>query len=406
MSGPTPIGQLLSGFFRSVAQTSDSPMAIVVERGRGATIRAADGTEYIDLLAGIGVAALGHGHPRVLAAIEEQARRHLHVMVYGEFIQDAQVRLAEKLASLLPPSLSNVYFTNSGAEAIEGALKLARKATKRQRVIAFERGFHGDTTGALALGGNPVYRVPFEPLLPDVAHIPFDDRDALSRIDDGTAAVFVEPVQGEAGVIIPRAGYLPALRQRCTDVGAMLVFDEVITGFGRTGKLFALEHESVVPDILVLAKALGGGLPLGSFVAAKSLMRVLSTDPPLGHVTTFGGHPLSCAAGLASLEAILEEELVDRAAVRGRVLAEMLRERLPAEHVVAIRQIGLLLGVEMSSPKLVESFSRECRREGLILGWTLHDDRVVRLAPPLVISEAELDEATLRMQRAAARAVT
>lgn len=406
MSGPTPIGQLLSGFFRSVAQTSDSPMAIVVERARGATIRAADGTEYIDLLAGIGVAALGHGHPRVLAAIEEQARRHLHVMVYGEFIQDAQVRLAEKLASLLPPSLSNVYFTNSGAEAIEGALKLARKATKRQRVIAFERGFHGDTTGALALGGNPVYRVPFEPLLPDVAHIPFDDRDALSRIDDGTAAVFVEPVQGEAGVIIPRAGYLPALRQRCTDVGAMLVFDEVITGFGRTGKLFALEHESVVPDILVLAKALGGGLPLGSFVAAKSLMRVLSTDPPLGHVTTFGGHPLSCAAGLASLEAILEEELVDRAAVRGRVLAEMLRERLPAEHVVAIRQIGLLLGVEMSSPKLVESFSRECRREGLILGWTLHDDRVVRLAPPLVISEAELDEATLRMQRAAARAVT
>jgi acetylornithine/N-succinyldiaminopimelate aminotransferase len=404
MSRPTPIGHLLSGFFRSVAQTSDSPMGIVVERARGATIRAADGTEYIDLLAGIGVAALGHGHPRVLAAIEEQARRHLHVMVYGELIQEMQVRLAEKLASVLPQSLSNVYFSNSGAEAIEGALKLARKAMKRHRIVAFERGFHGDTTGALALGGNPVYRVPFAPLLPEVEHIPFDQCESLSRIDERTAAVFVEPVQGEAGVIIPRPGYLPALRKRCTDVGAMLVFDEVITGFGRTGKLFALEHEDVVPDILVLAKALGGGLPLGAFVASKSVMRVLSTEPPLGHVTTFGGHPLSCAAGLASLEAILEEGLVERAYARGRVFADLLRDRLPAEHVVDIRQIGLLVGIEMSSSNLVESFSRECRREGLILGWTLHDDRVVRLAPPLIISEAELDEATLRMQRAAARA--
>jgi acetylornithine/N-succinyldiaminopimelate aminotransferase len=405
MSRVRPIGELLSGFFRSVAQTSDSPMGIVVERARGATIRAADGTEYIDLLAGIGVAALGHGHPRVLAAIEDQARRHLHVMVYGEFVQEAQVALAERLTALLPRNLCNVYFTNSGAEAVEGALKLARKATQRRRVIAFERGFHGDTTGALALGGNPVYRLPFEPLLPDVEHIPFDRCEALPRIDERTAAVFVEPVQGEAGVIIPSPGFLPALRQRCTDVGAMLVFDEVITGFGRTGKLFALEHENVVPDILVLAKALGGGLPLGAFVASKPLMRTLSAEPPLGHVTTFGGHPLSCAAGLAALEAIIEEGLVERAVVRGRVFAEFLRDRLPVEHVVAIRQIGLLVGVEMSSPKLVESFSRECRREGLILGWTLHDDRVVRLAPPLVISEAELDEATLRMQRAAARAL-
>jgi len=404
VSGPTPIGQLLSGFFRAVAQTSDSPMGIVVERARGATIRAADGTEYIDLLAGIGVAALGHGHPRVIAAIEEQARRHLHVMVYGEFIQEAQVRLAERLVSLLPPSLSNVYFVNSGAEAIEGALKLARKATGRRRIVAFERGFHGDTTGALALGGNPLYRVPFEPLLADVEHIPFDDYDALSRIDERAAAVFVEPVQGEAGVVIPRPGYLPTLRRRCSEVGALLVFDEVITGFGRTGKLFALEHEDTVPDILVLAKALGGGLPLGAFVASKALMKALSSDPPLGHVTTFGGHPLSCAAGLAALEAILEEGLVERAAALGKTFAELLRERLPAEHVVTIRQIGLLVGVELTSAKLVESFSRECRREGLILGWTLHDDRVVRLAPPLVISEAELDEATLRMQRAVARA--
>lgn len=398
-----PVESLLSGFFRTVAQTSSAPMGIVVERAHGATLRASDGSEYIDLLAGIGVAALGHGHPRVLAAIEQQARRHLHVMVYGEMIQESQVLLAEKLASLLPEELSSVYFTNSGAEAIEGALKLVRKASGRSRVLAFERGFHGDTLGALSLGGNPLYRDPFRPLLPGIDHLPFDNLAALERIDPQTAAVVVEPVQGEAGVVIPKPGFLTALRRRCTEVGALLVYDEVITGFGRTGKLFAYEHEGAVPDVLVLAKALGGGLPLGAFVASKRLMRTLSDDPPLGHVTTFGGHPLSCAAGLASLEGILEEGLVERAAETGTWLATRLRERLPARRIVAIRQIGLLLGIEMDSPDFVERFARECRREGLILGWTLNDDRVVRLAPPLVITEAELDEAVLRMERAAAR---
>jgi acetylornithine/N-succinyldiaminopimelate aminotransferase len=397
------VESLLSGFFRAVAQTSDSPMGIVVERARGATLRASDGTEYIDLLAGIGVAALGHGHPRVLAAIEEQARRHLHVMVYGELVQQSQVMLAEKLTSVLPENLSNVYFTNSGTEAIEGAIKLVRKATGRRRIVAFERGFHGDTLGALSIGGNALYRDPFEPLLPDVAHLPFDDLAALERIDTDTAAVFVEPVQAEAGVVIPSARFLPALRRRCSEVGALLVYDEVITGLGRTGKLFAFEHDGAVPDVLVLAKALGGGLPLGAFIASKRFLRALASDPPLGHVTTFGGHPLSCAAGLACVEAILDEDLVDRAERRGRYLAERLRERLPVSRYVEVRQIGLLLGIEMRSAKFVQQFSRECRREGLLLGWTLHDDRVVRLAPPLVISEAELDEATLRMQRAAAR---
>jgi acetylornithine/succinyldiaminopimelate/putrescine aminotransferase len=395
---------LLSGFFRNVAQTSDAPMGIVVASASGATLKAADGSEYLDLLGGIGVAALGHGHPRVLAAIAEQASRHLHVMVYGELVQEAQVRLAERLVSLLPSPLDNVYFTNSGAEAIEGALKLARKFTGRVGVVAFHAGFHGDTLGALSIGGNPHYRDPFEPLLPNVTHLRFDDPDELSRIDERTAAVFVEPVQGEAGVIIPRAGYLSALRARCTAVGALLVYDEVITGFGRTGRMFAFEHEGAVPDVLVLAKALGGGLPLGAFVTSKSRMKTLAFDPPLGHVTTFGGHPLSCAAGLAALEVLVEENLAERARARGALLARQLRERLPAEQLVTVRQIGLLIGAELRSARFVERFARECRREGLIVGWTLNDDRVLRLAPPLVIGEAEIDEATLRMERAASRA--
>jgi acetylornithine/succinyldiaminopimelate/putrescine aminotransferase len=396
--------KLLSGFFRSVAQTSDSPMGIVVESARGATLRAADGNEYIDLLGGIGVAALGHGHPRVLAAIAEQAKRHLHVMVYGELVQEAQVRLAERLTGLLPPTLDNVYFTNSGAEAIEGSIKLVRKATERTGIVSFVGGFHGDTLGALSVGGNPHYREPFAPLVPNVTHIRFDEPTDLARIDTTTAAVFVEPVQGEAGVIIPRPGFLTALRARCTEVGALLVYDEVITGFGRTGRLFAFQHEGAVPDVLVVAKALGGGLPLGAFITSKSRMKTLAFDPPLGHVTTFGGHPLSCAAGLAALEVLLEENLAEKARERGATLAGRLRARLPADELVAIRQIGLLLGVELRSARFVERLTRECRREGVILGWTLNDDRVLRLAPPLVISDAELDEATLRMERAAARA--
>jgi acetylornithine/succinyldiaminopimelate/putrescine aminotransferase len=403
VSRPDDPARLLSGFFRNVAQTSDAPMGIVVESAEGAIVRAADGREYIDLLAGIGVAALGHGHPRVLAAIAEQANRHLHVMVYGELVQAAQVRLAERLTSLLPPSLDNVYFTNSGAEAIEGTLKLARKVTRRAGIVAFVGGFHGDTLGALSIGGNPHYREPFRPLLPDVTHIPFDERAEIERIDATTAAVVVEPIQGEAGVIIPRPGFLAALRDRCSEVGALLVYDEVITAFGRTGRLFAFEHEAVVPDVLVLAKALGGGLPLGAFVTSRQRMKTLAFDPPLGHVTTFGGHPLSCAAGLAALDVLVDEGLPARAVDKGKRFADLLRRRLPAKELIAIRQIGLLVGVEMRSAEFVQRFTRECRREGLLLGWTLHDDRVIRLAPPLVIADAEIEEATLRMERAASR---
>jgi acetylornithine/succinyldiaminopimelate/putrescine aminotransferase len=325
-------------------------------------------------------------------------------MVYGELVQEAQVALAARLAALLPASLDSAYFVNSGAEAVEGALKLARKATGRSRLLAFRGGFHGDTFGALSIGGNDVYRRPFEPLLPDVALLGFNDFGSLAAVDERTAAVIVEPVQAEAGVVLPQPGFLAALRERCSAAGALLVFDEVLTGLGRTGTLFAFEREGVVPDVLVLAKALGGGLPLGAFVAGKKTMRTLAEDPPLAHVTTFGGHPLSCAAGLAALDVIVAERLPARAERIGAAFAELLGPALRDLGLREIRRAGLLLGLQMDDAAFVARFSAECRREGLLLGWTLHDDTVVRLAPPLVITEAEIQEAAQRMARAATRA--
>ena len=396
-------GEQLAAFLRHVAQTSDSPLGLVVEHASGCIVHTAGGREYLDLLAGIGVCALGHGHPRVLDAIRAQLDRHLHVMVYGEVVQQSQVALARKLASVLPDGLDNVYFTNSGTEAVEGALKLARKATGRKGLVSFRGGFHGDTMGSVSVGGNPVYRTPFEPLLAGVTQLDFNDFDTLSSIDETHAAVIVEPVQAEAGVILPKTGWLAALRAQCSKVGALLVFDEVLTGFGRTGSVFAFEREGVVPDVLVLAKALGGGMPLGAFVSSRRVMRSLAHDPPLSHVTTFGGHPVSCAAGLAALEVLLEDKLAERAATLGGFFAAKLRARLPAPAVRDIRYAGLLIGIEFDAAARAAAFTQACRSEGLLLGWTLHDDRVVRLAPPLVIHEAELDDASLRMERALAR---
>ena len=344
-------------FLRHVCQTSDGPMALVVRDARGSIVRDADGREYLDLLAGMGVANVGHAHPEVVSALRSQADRHLHVMVYGEFVQEAQVRLASRLAGLLPSTLSTVYFTSSGAEAVDGALKTARKATGRPRFVAFAGGFHGDTWGALSVGGNPVYRRPFEPLLPDVALLPFDDVDALAAIDERTAAVIVEPVQAEGGVRIPHPEFLPALRRRCDAVGALLVFDEVVTAFGRTGRLFALEHQSVVPDLLVLAKALGGGLPLGAFVGAPELMATLRHDPPLAHVTTFGGHPLSCAAGLAALEVLLRDRLVERAAALGGSAPEAGRAHR-TRRLAEVRGVGMLVGLEFVDAGACARFAR------------------------------------------------
>jgi len=320
--------------------------------------------------------------------------------VYGEYVQEPQVRLAERLAEIVPHPLSVTYFTNSGAEAIEGALKTARKYTGRSRFVSFFGGFHGDTFGALSIGGNPVYRAPFEPLLPTVTFLPFDDFNALGAIDDTVAAVIIEPIQGEGGVRIPNSGFLARLRQRCDEVGALLIFDEVITGFGRTGRMFACAHWSVTPDILVLAKALGGGMPLGAFVSTDEIMETLTKDPPLAHVTTFGGHPVSCAAGLASLEVILRERLPHQAQAKGEEFQQQLRSLIGTGGFTGVRGRGLLIGMDFSSPEATKNFVQRCFAAGMILGWTLHRDTVVRLTPPLIISAGEIEHALTVMRDA------
>jgi acetylornithine/N-succinyldiaminopimelate aminotransferase len=391
--------ELKSMFLRHVCQTSAEPLGLVVARARGTKVWDATGREYLDLLAGMGVANVGHAHPAVVSAIEEQIRRYLHVAVYGEMVQAPQVQLAQRLASLTPGDLDVVYFTNSGTEAVEGALKTARKFTGRSRFVAFDGAFHGDTFGSLSVGGNPLYRRPFEPLLSGVEFLPFDDEAAVQRIDDSVAGVIIEPVQGEGGVRIPGDGFLPALRRRCREVGALLIADEVITGFGRTGKVFACAHWNVVPDIMVLAKALGGGMPLGAFVGRAEVMQTLSHDPPLAHVTTFGGHPVCCAAGLASLDLIVKERLPERAA---RVGAEWLAQ-LQAMTGGALRSVrgkGLLMALEFDTPEATRHFVTRCFEQGLILNWTLHRDTVVRLAPPLTITDDEIAHANAIMEAA------
>jgi acetylornithine/N-succinyldiaminopimelate aminotransferase len=397
---------LRDGFLRHVAQTSPAPIGLQVVRAEGSWLYTADGRRYLDLIAGIGVSALGHGHQAVLDAIDAQARRHLHVMVYGEYIIETQVRLAERLAQLLPAPLECVYFTSSGAEAIEGALKTARKHTRRERFVAFDGAYHGDTMAALALMGNPGFRAPFEPLPGPVSHLPYDDTAALEAIDSTVAAVVVEPVQAEGGVRIPSTGFMRALRERCDRAGAVLIYDEVLTGMGRTGRLFAMEHFGVVPDLVVMAKALGGGLPLGAFCGSKRLIGELAHDPPLGHITTFGGHPLSCASGLAALEVIVRDRLWERANTIGEELAQGLR-RFTGSEVAAVRAIGALIGIEFVTLGAAESFVRESLARGVIVNWTLNAEGVVRLAPPLNMGAAEVDFGLQRMAEAleASRAI-
>jgi acetylornithine/N-succinyldiaminopimelate aminotransferase len=381
---------LRDGFLRHVAQTSPAPMGLEVVRAEGSWLYTADGRRYLDLIAGIGVSALGHGHPAVLDAIAAQARRHLHLMVYGEYVIETQVRFAERLAQLLPAPLECVYFTNSGAEAVEGAMKTARKHTRRARFVAFDGAYHGDTMAALALMGNPAFRAPFEPLPGPVSHLPYGDLAALEAIDSTVAAVVVEPVQAEGGVRIPTPAFMRALRERCDRAGAILIYDEVLTGMGRTGRLFAMEHVAVVPDLVVMAKALGGGLPLGAFCGSESLIGELARNPPLGHITTFGGHPLSCAAGLAALEVIVSERLWEQADVLGEKLAQGLREFAGAE-VAEVRVIGALVGLEFKDSEIAQSFVRESLARGIIINWTLNAERVVRLAPPLNMTIGEVN---------------
>ncbi len=345
------------------------------------------------MISGIAVSSLGHGHPAVLRAIHEQVDKHLHVMVYGEFVIEPQVRLATLLTSHLPSSLGVVYLTNSGTEANEGALKVARKYTGRTRMVAFQDSYHGDTMGALSVTGRSVYRQPFEPLIADVTFLPYDDISALSSIDASVACVIAEPIQGEGGVRVPSNAWVHELRRACTRAGALLIFDEIQTGFGRTGSLFAFQQLGVAPDVLTMAKSMGGGMPLGGFAASREIMAVLRRDPALNHVTTFGGHPVSCAAAAASLRVLIDEDLASRA----KWIEQTIKQRLRHARIVEIRGRGAMLGMLLDDDELTARFVAESLSAGVLLGWTLHSNRLVRIAPPLTIPEPILHSAVDRM---------
>jgi len=375
-------------FYEHVAQTSDAPMGLEIERAEGPFIYTTDGNKYIDFISGIAVSSLGHRHPKVVEAVKRQVDRHLHVMVYGEFIQEPQSQYAELLTSQLPNSLDRVYFVNSGTEANEGALKLAKKHTGRHKFVGFNHGYHGDTHGSLSVTGRDVYRDPYLPLLPDVYFLDFNSSDGLQTIDEETAAVIMEPIQGEGGIIPAQKEWLQAVRKRCDDVGALLIFDEIQTGFYRTGSLFAFQGYGVEPDIMCLAKAMGGGMPMGAFISSSEIFESFKHDPPLNHVTTFGGHPVSCAAAYATLSELLSGDYSDKAIK----IEHIVRKELTADGIKEVRGIGAMLGMEMENRELTQKVVEECMDKGIILGWTLHSDTLVRLAPPLIIEENHLRE--------------
>lgn len=370
-------------FYRHVAQTSDAPMGLEIKSAEGPYIYTADGKQYVDFISGIAVSSLGHRHPAVVEAVKRQVDRHLHVMVYGEFIQEPQSDYAELLTSQLPQSLDRVYFVNSGTEANEGALKLAKKHTGRHKFVAFHHGYHGDTHGSLSVTGRDVYRDPYLPLLPNVHFLDFNSFEELKVIDGETAAVIMEPIQGEGGIIPAEKKWLQAVRRQCDEAGALLIFDEIQTGFFRTGSLFAFEQYEVVPDILCLAKAMAGGMPMGVFVSSSQIFESFMYDPPLNHVTTFGGHPVSCAAAYATLKELLSGNFGSKA----RKIEEIVRGELSADGIVEIRGTGAMLGMELEDQKLTQKVVEECLEKGVMLGWTLHSDTIVRLAPPLIIEE-------------------
>ena len=377
-------------FLAHVGQTSPSPMLVEVERAEGSFFYTPEGRRYYDLVAGVSVSNVGHANAAVVRAVQEQAARYMHVMVYGELVEAPQVRYAARIASLLPGGLESVYFVNSGAEAVEGVLKLAKRFTGRTELISMRRAYHGSTHGSMSMMGAPEgeeWKGAFRPLLPDVQAIEFNDPAQLDRITRRTACVLVEPVQGEAGVRVPQPGYLEALRRRCDEVGALLVFDEIQTGLGRTGELFAMQKYGVVPDIVCLAKAFGGGMPLGAFVARHEIMDTLQSNPVLGHITTFGGHPVCCAAGLAALEYLLEHHVVEQVEAKGALYEELLQGH-PA--VREIRRSGLLLAVELGSSERLYRIMELFKEAGIMSDWFLFCDTAFRISPPLTISEEEV----------------
>jgi acetylornithine/N-succinyldiaminopimelate aminotransferase len=381
-------------FLRHLGQTSSSPLMIEIVRAEGVFMYGPDGQDYIDLISGVSVSNTGHGNRKVIEAIKDQVDSYMHLMVYGEMIQSPQVKYAERLAEILPQGLDCTYFVNSGSEAVEGALKLAKRYTGKSRIISFKNAYHGSTHAALSIQGSELYKNAFRPLLPDAHLLEFNDEKALEQIDKNTACVVIEPVQGEAGVIYPGKDYLKKLRNRCNETGSLLIFDEIQTGFGRTGYMFALDRFGVVPDILLLAKALGGGMPLGAFISTREIMASLASNPVLGHITTFGGHPVCCAAGLASLNVIIDDKLVEASVSKSMLFKNELRHPLISE----IRGEGLLMAVQLDDKELIHNVIALAPTYGLILDYFLFCDNAFRIAPPLIINDDEILLACSRLK--------
>lgn len=389
-----------NAFFQHVAQTSPFPIGLEIERAKGIYLYDSKGKKYMDLISGIAVTNIGHRHPNVIKAIKKQLGKYLHVMAYGEFIQQPQTTLADKLTALLPSPLNNVYFVNTGTEANEGALKLAKRITGRTEIVAFRNSYHGSTLGSLSISGNETKKFRYRPLIPGISFLRFNNPDDLEKITGQVAAVIIEPIQGDAGVRIPAKDYMQKLREKCDETGAILIFDEVQTGFGRTGKLFAFEHFKVIPDILTMAKAMGGGMPVGALISSREKMLAFSHDPVLGHITTFGGHPVNCAAALANLEVLTGDHVIDRVEEKGLLFEKLLKH----DGIKDFRRIGLMMAVEFESEEIVQKIVKKCLEKKVITFWFLSTTNSFRLAPPLTITRKEIKKAC-RLIRDAIREV-
>jgi acetylornithine/succinyldiaminopimelate/putrescine aminotransferase len=373
-------------FLQHVAQTSTAPLGIEMVEAAGVTLTDVDGKTYTDFIAGFSVCNIGHSHPEVVKAVQEQAAKYMHLIVYGEFIESPQVQYAALLAKHLPENLDCVYFTSSGAEATEGALKLAKRVTGKTKIIACNKAYHGSTQGALSVMGDEYWRNAFRPLLPEVYHFDYNDDALVDAIDNTVACVIVEPVQAESGVTPGRKEWLAAIRKKCDEHCVLLIFDEIQSGFGRTGTLFAFEQMGVVPDVLLVGKALGGGMPLGAFISSHKLMSTLTVAPVLGHITTFGGHPVSCAAGKKAFEILLQEKYIDTVPAKSKLLKTLLQH--PA--IVQMQGIGLWFSLQFSSDMLAQKVAHTCVQNGVITDWFLFASDCIRVAPPLIITETDI----------------
>lgn len=377
-------------FLNYQGQTNPFPYLLDIDRAEGIYIYDKSGKRFYDMIAGVAVNNIGHNHPSVITALKNQIDRHLHVMVYGEFIQDSVLNFSQRLASLLPNNLNCVYPVNSGTEANEAALKLAKRLTGKSELVAFRGSYHGSTHGSMSVSGNETKKEPFRPLLPDVRFLTYNSIDDLANITEKTAGVIIETIQGDAGVRVPSSEFIIALRKRCTEVGAQLIFDEIQCGIGRSGKLFAFEHFNVAPDILTLGKALGGGMPIGALVSSKEKLNEFTYNPMLGHITTFGGHPVVCAAADACLKVMESEINFEQVEKNGQLLVDLLSKE---SEIIEIRRIGMMFAFDMESFERVEKVVKKCLEKGLISFWFLSHPYSFRLSPPLTITEQEIREA-------------